>query len=152
MWFDYITSGVPDFAVGDAVCHQPCKTFWNQQYLLDYCMSTLCTCAMCLNGFNYMVNDDTKRAGFRVIGTDRSCQFIVNEVCYPILYATQTRGSGAPLNTQNSIHIAYFDLIPYRCTVLAGGFGFFANGNACPGPTGTTCCLKFSKLDTFFNS
>jgi hypothetical protein len=98
-----------------------------------------------------MALDDTKRGGYQLTSSGQCCIFVVNDVCYPILYATQTRGSGGVLNTQNSIHIAYFDLIPFRCTLLAGASGYYANGNACPGPSGTICCLMFSKVDTFYN-
>ena len=150
LWYDFFTSYVPGFGPGDAFCFLPCKTFWNANHLVGHCLCS-CTVSLCNQGLAYMALDDSKRGGYQLLSSCQQCTFIVNDVCYPILYATQTRGSGGVLNTQNSIHIAYFDLIPFRCVVLAGSFGFYANGNACPGPSGTTCCLMFSKVDTFYN-
>jgi hypothetical protein len=150
MWFDFMSGGTAHWSAGDGNCILPCKSFWNKQYLMDNALSCSCN-GLLVRGLNYMATDDSKRAGYQLYTPDaRTCIFVVNEVCYPILYATQTRGSGGPLNTQNSIHIAYFDLVPFRCTV-SGGSGFFANGNACPGPSGTTCCLMFVKQDLFYN-
>jgi hypothetical protein len=131
----------------------PCRTYWNKQYLMDQClMSTPATIQS--EGLGYMLADDNKRAGFRLYTTtgQTCCMFCVDSVCYDIAYGTQTRGSGGPLNVTNSIHIAYFDLIPYRCCLPAATGGFFANGNPCTvSAAGCSCCLMFVKLDLFHN-
>ena len=152
LWFDFITSTVPDWRTGDAVCHLPCHTFFNKQYLMGLPLCTTAT-ERCSCGLTYSVDDDSKKAGFRLYSSAQCCSFCVASpsMNYPILYATQTRGSGAPLNAQNSIHIAYFDLIPFRCCLSSGSGGFFANGNACPSASGLVCCLMFSKVDIFYN-
>ena len=150
MWYDYMTSGVIGFTISDSVCHLPCLNYFNSQYVMGINLDSTPT-SLCAQGLAYMAADDSKRAGHRIYSSATCTAFIVNDVCYPILYAQQTRGAGGVTNTQNSIHIAYFDLAPYRCVVLAGSFGFYANGNACPGPSGITCCLMFSKLDIFYN-
>jgi hypothetical protein len=151
LWYDFISSYSPSQLVNDGCTHLPCKSFFNKQYLMD--IALCCNSAgRCLCGLCYSVNDDSKKAGYRLYTAGCCPAFCPGspDVAFPILYATQTRGSGAPLNSQNSIHIAYFDLIPFRCCVSGGG-GFFANGNACPSASGLTCCLMFSKLDTFYN-
>ena len=151
MWYDYmetVSSGFcvesyPSIGVG-------CKSDWNTQYLMDRALNS-CRCNSCLCGLCYMATDDSKKSGYRLIDiSSQCCVFCVDSVCFPIQYSRQTRGSGGYLNTQNSIHIAYFDLVPFRCTVSGGG-GFFANGNACPSNSGLTCCMMFVKQDIFFN-
>jgi hypothetical protein len=110
---------------------------------------TVCGC-----GLNYMLADDNKRGGYRNYeSASYNCTMIcLDSLCFPILYGTQTRGSGGPLNTTNSIHIAYFDLVPFRCCSPAAVGGFFANGNPCStSPPGCSCCLMFVKQDIFYN-
>ena len=150
MWYDYMESVNSGWCLNNWVQQVGAKVYWNTQYLMDI---GLCCCrtARCCYGLAYSATDDTKKAGFKFLPTTcQCCLFNVDGVCYPIVYSRQTRGSGGFLNTQNSIHIAYFDLVPFRCTVSGGG-GFYANGNACPSASGLTCCLMYVKQDTFFN-
>ena len=150
LWFDFVTSGVPGFTCGDSVCHLPCQNYWNSNFMMGISLNSCAGC-LCTQGLQYAAADDGKRSGYRQYTSATCTSFIVDNKCYPILYSTQTRGSGGVTNTQNSIHIAFFDLTPFKCTVLAGSFGFYANGNACPGPSGTTCCLMFNKQELFYN-
>ena len=153
MWFDFFSSGMPDWQSCCTPSYLPCRTYWNKQYLMDQCLMGSTTTIQNA-GLSYMLADDNKRAGYRLYSTAglNCCMFCVDSVCYEIMYGTQTRGSGGPLNTQNSIHIAYFDLIPYRCCASATTGGFFANGNPCTVSTpGCSCCLMFVKQDIFHN-
>jgi hypothetical protein len=151
MWYDFMESG------SSGICWErqiyggiPCKNWWNSQYLMDKALYAPQSCYCCTLGLAYMT-DDAKKAGFRLNTPNQCCYFVIDSVCYPIIYSRQTRGSGGLLNTQNSIHVAYFDLVPYRCTVSGGG-GFYANGNACPAASGLICCLMYIKQDTFLNN
>ena len=153
MWFDFISSATFSFMSCCVPGSLPCRNYWNKQYLIDMCtMATpdvVCGC-----GLNYMLADDNKRGGYRNYeSASFSCIMIcLDSLCFPILYGTQTRGSGGPLNTTNSIHIAYFDLVPFRCCSPAATGGFFANGNPCStSPPGCSCCLMFVKQDIFYN-
>jgi hypothetical protein len=152
MWYDYMVSTTMSFCLNTCPGHLPCKSYWNSQYTMDYCLNT-CQCSYCLRGLSYMASDDSKKAGYHLLpATGCTCRaFTVDSKCYPIVYSRLTRGSGGYLNTQNSVHVAYFDLVPFRCTLPSGASGFYANGNACPGPSGLTCCLMFVKQDIFFN-
>jgi hypothetical protein len=144
---------MPDWQSCCTPSYLPCKTYWNKQYLMDQCLMSATTTIQ-NQGLGYMLADDNKRAGFRLYSTASltCCMFCVDSVCYEIMYGTQTRGSGGPLNTQNSIHIAYFDLVPYRCCASATTGGFFANGNPCTvSAPGCSCCLMFVKQDLFHN-
>ena len=153
LWFDFISTGVSDWTACCMTVFLPCRTFWNKQYLMD--MNLICNNdAVKSLGYNYMAADDNKRAGFRLYTSTSytCCMFCVDSVCYQIGYGTQTRGSGGPLNTTNSVHIAYFDLIPFRCCSPAAGGGFFANGNPCTtAAAACSCCLMFIKQDLFYN-
>ena len=151
MWYDYMESATTGFTVGGwPASITGCKSFWNSQYLMDACLNaskdTICNRGLC-----YMIGADSKRAGFTLLPVSCvQCYFTADSKCYPIQYSRMTRGSGGLLNSQNSIHVAYFDLIPFRCCVSGGG-GFYANGNACPSASGLTCCLMYVKQDIFHN-
>ena len=151
IWYDYITNAVcpPYIGVHGSKCE---RSYWNNQYVAGMCLnsSTACLCQVFGVAGCAIVADDSKRLGFRAYGWDNTCAFSVDGVVFPIFRARLTRGSGGFLNTQNSIHVAYFDLIPFRCTVSGGG-GFYANGNACPSNSGLTCCLMYIKNDIFYN-
>ncbi len=149
LWFDFISSGVPSWGACNSCNYRPCKSYWNAQYMMDIRVSCADTC-FCCNCLCFAAQDHRKRSGFQLYSACNSTYFAVDSLCYEVMPATQTRGSGAPLNTQNSVHIAYFDLTPYRCSASGGG-GFFANGNPSGTVSGCSCCLMFTKIDMFYN-
>jgi len=150
MWYDYMESVSGEHSLNSYPQMVGCKSFWNARYIMDIALGSSCD-TRANQGIGYMNTNDTKKAGFRLISTgSQTCQFVADGVCYPIRYTRLTRGSGGALNTQNSIHVAYFDLVPFRCTVSGGG-GFYANGNACPSASGLCCCLMYVKQDIFHN-
>jgi hypothetical protein len=151
MWYDFMESATNGLVCNGFPCMVGCKSYWNSQYAMETILNSSKTCRTNL-GHAYMNTDDSKKAGYSLLPTsNQQCLFVVDSKCYPISYSRQTRGSGGFLNTQNSIHVAYFDLVPFRCTVSGGG-GFYANGNACPAASGLTCCLMYVKQDIFFNT
>lgn len=154
LWFDFISNATPDWQTCCAPVFLPRKTFWNKQYFINVQLENLTNASLLSCGLDYMTSSDTKRGGFRCYDshTQSCCMICLDSLCFPILYGTQTRGSGGPLNVSNSVHIAYFDLVPYRCCATATTGGFFANGNPCTTSSGgCSCCLMFVKQDIFNN-
>jgi hypothetical protein len=153
LWFDFISGSVPDWTECCVTPKLPSKTFWNSQYFVNInaCMTdtSLISC-----GFRYATAADTRRTGYRFYDTlsQTCCMICRDSFCFPILYPVQTRGSGGPLNTQNSVHIAYFDLVPFKCCASGTTGGIYANGNPCViGTPVCSCCLMFVKQDLFYN-
>lgn len=153
LWFDFISGSNPDWTECCVTPKLPSKTWWNSQYFVNInnCAtdSTLITC-----GFTFITASDSRRTGFRFYDTlSQNCCVICRDgLCFPILYSVQTRGSGGPLNTQNSVHVAYFDLMPFKCCVPGTTSGIYANGNPCVIASAVcSCCLMFIKQDIFYN-
>lgn len=153
LWFDFISGSTPDWTSCCVNPKLPSKTFWNSQYFVN-----INNCnpdnTLISYGLNYMTASDSRRTGFRFYDTisNYCCVLCRDSLCFPILYTVQTRGSGGPLNTQNSVHIAYFSLTPFKCCTPGTTSGIYANGN--PRVISTTtcsCCLMFVKQDIFYN-
>jgi hypothetical protein len=150
MWYDFIpqvanhnTSYLP------GMMDQSGCTWFNSQFMGQYQLNISCSTLLSLG---LPATDDNKRTGYTCIyWGSLCCAFCVDSQVFPIRFSRMTRGSGGVSNVSNSIHVAYFDLVPYRCTI-SGGNGFYANGNSCPGPSGLTCCLMYVKSDIFYNT
>jgi len=149
MWYDFI----PQFTNHNASYYPGFMdssncTWFNSQFMGAHCMATSQSQLCC---YGLPTGDDAKRGGFTCLNWSLCCTFSVDSQCFPIKFSRMTRGAGGVSNVSNSLHVAYFDLVPYRCTV-SGGSGFYANGNACPGTSGLTCCLMYVKSDIFYNT
>jgi len=153
LWFDFMSGSTLDWRECCVDPRLPGKTFWNSQYFANInnqCPSSQYACC----GLSILNASDSRRTGFMFYDTfsQNCCMICLDGLCYPILYSVQTRGSGGPLNTQNSVHIAYFDLMPFKCCQPGVTSGVYANGNPCVISTpGCSCCLMFIKQDIFYN-
>lgn len=151
MWYDFIpnaTAGSPCSAAVQGVPYYIAYIF-NACTYGGFCFRDMRNeCCTCYYGLPY----GTKIGILNTPADCSPCAFSIAcpAISYPFCHSRLTRGAGAMSNLSNSIHLAWFDLVPFKCCIQ-GSAAFYANGNACPVSSCLACCMMYVKKDLFAN-